>query len=83
LQHVLPKAFQKVRYYGFFSSSQRHRLQRGRHLLGAASLPQPTDLAQLPSPDTPASNSPVIPCPTCGRPMRHSHSLPPQHCRSP
>jgi hypothetical protein len=83
LQHVLPKGFQKVRYYGFFSPGQRHRLQRARQLLGSASLPQPTDLAQRPSPSRPASNSPVIPCPTCGRPMRHTQSLPPQHCRSP
>lgn len=37
LQHVLPKGFVKVRYYGFFSSGNRPRprLRRVRQLLGA------------------------------------------------
>jgi hypothetical protein len=83
LQHVLPKGFQKVRYFGFFSPSQRHRLQQARQLLGPAISPQPTNLAQLQSPSAPPSNPPLIPCPTCGRPMRLTRTLRPQHCRSP
>ena len=35
LQHVLPKGFVKVRYYGFFSPGLRHRLRLARQLLGA------------------------------------------------
>jgi len=34
LQHVLPKGFVKVRYYGFFSSAKRKVLARIRRLLG-------------------------------------------------
>jgi Putative transposase/Transposase zinc-binding domain len=82
LQHVLPKGFQKVRYYGFFSPGQRHRLHQTRHLLGPAMPPQPPHLAQRPS--QPASPTlPLIPCPACGRPMRRTQTLRPQHCRSP
>jgi len=79
LQHILPKGFQKVRYYGFFSSGQRHRLQQVRHLLGAASPPPLSPCAQTPA-------QPPVPrllCPTCGRPMRPTQTLLPQHCRSP
>lgn len=79
LQHVLPKGFQKVRYYGFFSSGQRHRLKQVRHLLGAASPPLSAPAAQAPA-------QPPVPrllCPTCGQPMRRTQTLRPQHCRSP
>lgn len=72
LQHVLPKGFQKVRYYGFFSPGQRHRLAQVRSLLGLATAPTPTVTAP-----------PIIPCPSCGRPMHHSQTLRPTHCRSP
>ena len=83
LQHVLPKGFQKVRYYGFFSPGQRHRLQQTRQLLGPAIPAQPTDLAQRQSHSSPSLDPLVIPCPTCGWPMRRTQTLPPQHCRSP
>lgn len=33
LQHVLPKNFQKVRYYGLFSHTKRHLLAMARYLL--------------------------------------------------
>jgi hypothetical protein len=79
LQHVLPKGFQKVRYYGFFSPGQRHRLQQARQLLP----PPPPHLAQGQSPNTSAVNSPPILCPACGRPMHRTQTLLPQHCRSP
>jgi hypothetical protein len=65
LQHVLPKGFQKVRYYGFFSPGQRHRLHHARHLLGATRPPQPTHLAQAqPHNASSAADPPHIPCPT-------------------
>jgi hypothetical protein len=79
LQHILPKGFQKVRYYGFFSSGQRHRLQQARHLLGAASPPVSAPAAQPPA----QPPTPCILCPTCRRPMRRTQTLLPQHCRSP
>jgi hypothetical protein len=83
LQHVLPKGFQKVRYYGFFAPGQRLRLARVRQRLGPASLPQPLPLAQAPAQPALAIARPLIPCPTCGRPMRRSLTLRPQRCRSP
>ena len=83
LQHVLPKGFQKVRYYGFFSSGQRPRLQQVRQLLGPACPSQPTHLAQDPSQRASPAVPPIIPCPSCGRPMRRTQTRPPQHCRSP
>jgi hypothetical protein len=81
LQHVLPKGFQKVRYYGLFSSSQRPRLALARRLLGLTATPETTNRTQAPA--KPSSDRPPILCPTCGRPMRLSQTLRPQHCRSP
>lgn len=83
LQHVLPKGFQKVRYYGLFSPTQRHRLHQARQLLAPAISPEPTNLAQVQSHSVPPSNLLSIPCPTCGQPMRHLQTLRPSHCRSP
>jgi hypothetical protein len=81
LQHVLPKGFQKVRYYGLFSSSQRPRLAQARRLLGRPPAPQASDPNQTPIQAGPTP--PVIRCPTCGRPMRQTQRLRPQSCRSP
>lgn len=82
LQHILPKGFQKVRYYGFFSAGQRHRLQQARQFLGATLLPPPPRLQSQPS-NPSVGKSPSILCPTCGRPMRRTQTLLPQQCRSP
>lgn len=77
LQHVLPKGFVKVRYYGLFSPSYRPLL----YLLQLC-LPCP----QLPATETTAPVSPSTPhcrCPTCGQPMQHITKLKPQRCRPP
>ena len=34
LQHVVPKNFMKIRYYGFLASSQRHKLAVIKYILG-------------------------------------------------
>jgi hypothetical protein len=69
LQHVLPRGFHKVRYYGLLSPSRRHQLEQIKPLV-------PTDQPQ-PEPQDPdsrnASGTPspkktresVIPCPIC------------------
>jgi hypothetical protein len=81
LQHILPKGFQKVRYYGFFSPTQRQRLAQVHTLL---KLTAPSLAPLCPHPlAKPQLQTPIIPCPACGQPMRRSQSLPPQHCRSP
>ena len=84
LQHVLPKNFVKVRYYGFFAPTLRARLTALRQSLA------PTAELTIRSADQPA-NSPASPalqphpllCPHCRQPMLFVHSLAPLLCRSP
>lgn len=80
LQHVLPKGFVKVRYYGLFSPSWRKTLallHQQLHDPRAA----PPDLAEHsadrpPTTQTdPSARSPL--CPVCGRPMQPGPYLPP------
>ena len=73
LQHVLPKGFVKVRYYGLFSPGQRQRLQQARALLGA----QPPPATPQTSMDPPVPHEPdrSIACPKCQQPMRWLHRL--------
>jgi Putative transposase/Transposase zinc-binding domain len=69
LQHVLPKGFVKVRYYGLFSHQQRHLLAeiRQRLQLATSSTVVPdTTLHSQPMPVTPV----VVCCPLCGVPMQ-------------
>jgi hypothetical protein len=84
LQHVLPKSFVKVRYYGFFASTRRARLAALRQSLLAA-----TDLnaRHAASTDLSSGSAPPPPhtrlCPHCGQPMLFFHTLAPLLCRSP
>jgi DNA-directed RNA polymerase subunit M/transcription elongation factor TFIIS len=68
LQHVLPPRFIKVRYYGFLSSRNRHRLARVNELLNVKPLEKP------PPPHTPAEvpdgQQAEMRCPKCGSVMR-------------
>lgn len=83
LQHILPKGFKKVRYYGLFSPAKRTLLNRVRLLL----LIQPVTLtAATVEPQKQASTllpPGSLPCPTCGRPMRRLAQLEPIWCRPP
>jgi len=64
LQHVLPKGFVKVRYYGFFAPGLRGRLQTIRQ-----QLPSPSPLARaVPEPAPPQPERTIL-CPRCGQPM--------------
>jgi len=58
LQHILPKGFQRIRYYGHWSPAAKARFQRIAALLDwrAPALPPPTPL-------------PPPTCPACGKPM--------------
>ena len=51
LQHVLPKGFVKVRYYGFFGPGLRSRLAALRQQLAAPAQPTPSDPASANGPD--------------------------------
>ena len=87
LQHVLPKGFVKVRYYGFFSHSNRHLLNQIRQLLEPQIATRPPDEAEARPAAKPKTN-PSVPdqahrCPQCGRVMRLIETLKPQRRRPP
>jgi hypothetical protein len=81
LQHVLPKGFVKVRYYGFFAATHRTRLVSLQQQLGKLPVPLPT--AQSQPAEDPELATPKLPCPQCGQPMLVQRTLLPTLCRSP
>jgi ssDNA-binding Zn-finger/Zn-ribbon topoisomerase 1 len=66
LQHVLPKNFVKIRYYGFLSPNKRNLLAVVKYLLSAAN----TDLQTIVTVKTDYI------CPDCGAKLRWVKSLP-------
>jgi hypothetical protein len=85
LQHVLPKGFVKVRYYGLFSPAHRALLPQLRLFLSLEQN-QFTPKYSTASAETKTSFTPQVPppvcCPRCGHPMRWLAELPPK-CRPP
>jgi hypothetical protein len=86
LQHVLPKGFVKVRYYGFLSSGCRQRLAALRqHLASLAADPLPTSEADDPHTQTAnlssdvAATGYVVLCPSCGQVMQRRSTIRPGH----
>jgi hypothetical protein len=70
LQHILPKGFVKVRYYGFFSSGSRLRLAVIRQQLGQD--PIFVDEVQSDQVEKTATVLETVHrCPVCGRPEQH------------
>jgi hypothetical protein len=75
LQHVLPKGFVKVRYYGLFRRGNRQLLAQARTVLtprAPAETVSPAGAAPAPPPTAPA----VLRCPTCGQPMQLVQTIP-------
>ena len=76
LQHVLPKGFVKVRYYGFFSPGKCSSLPIIRRLLGRFSLPRFLQQGATHQPRE-------LCCPSCGavmhwlQPIRPTSRIPP------
>lgn len=70
LQHVLPKGFMKVRYYGFFSSGNRQRLKQVKALVGSAELLATEEDSRLEANATDAQT-----CPKCGQVMQLVQTL--------
>jgi hypothetical protein len=66
LQHILPKGFVKVRYYGLFRLGRRRSLSRLRSQLR---LPQHIVDQTAPAPAASDGNTRVVICPSCGQPM--------------
>jgi hypothetical protein len=78
LQHVLPRGFVKVRYYGFLASGCRPRLTRIRQQLDSSPAGQAPGLddgmdAELQTEEHPANEpapNPILLCPSCGQMMQ-------------
>jgi hypothetical protein len=81
LQHVLPRGFVKVRYYGFFAATQRARLVSLQQQLGTS--PAPISSKETRPETTQAQALPKFLCPHCGQPLLVLQTLPPTLCRSP
>ena len=81
LQHVLPKGFVKVRYYGFFAATQRVRLRALQQRL--TQLPALTFSVETQPETSQTQPSPKLLCPQCGQPMLFQRTLAPTLCRSP
>ncbi len=81
LQHVLPKSFVKVRYYGFFAATRRARLASVRQHLGKLTASPSFPKTQPETDPTPAQ--PKRLCPQCGQPMLFQRTLSPTLCHSP
>ena len=79
LQHVLPKGFIKVRYYGFFSSGNRHRLQLARKLLNICNSAKSARIDDTKS----VLSSQDLHCPKCGKVMEMIQKLRPKRYRPP
>ena len=79
LQHVLPKGFVKVRYYGLFRVGNRRVLSQVRAGLApraqTETSPAPTPTASLPAQPPPLA---TLRCPACGQPMQLVQSIPRQ-----
>jgi len=77
LQHVLPKGFVKVRYYGLFAPGQRQRLKQARALLAAQlSTETEAELVSIEAESHHLGQAPDRLCPDCGRPMRRQKLKP-------
>ena len=81
LQHVLPHAFVKVRYFGFFGASVRRKLTALQNQLGAQ-VHDPGEQTPAPSQATDETPSKIL-CRACRLPMIFQRNLSPQLCRSP
>jgi len=79
LQHILPKGFVKVRYYGLFRLGMRRSLARLRSQL---LLLQHIAASAPPAPAASEDGARVVSCPSCGQPMRLERLLLP-HNRGP
>jgi hypothetical protein len=75
LQHVLPKGFVKVRYYGLFRMGNRHLLAQARATLAPALSIQEAPLAS-PATQAESATPSVLCCPACGQPMQLVQSIP-------
>ena len=82
LQHVLPRGFHKVRYYGLWNPRRRGLMQRVRLLLHLQRCAPPVDPQAAPPPTPFLPFAPV--CPHCGcEDLVHVQEVPRPRGRSP
>lgn len=74
LQHVLPKGFVKVRYYGLFSPNQRNKLKRCQQLLPAEEAATTAEANRTPKQAVPYEPT----CSDCGSKLRHLRRFEPK-----
>jgi hypothetical protein len=77
LQHVLPKGFVKVRYFGYLSSSQRQVLRQIRQGLAASSEGSSADKSSPPALEVTSPPS-LLRCPRCGQVMTRIQTIRPR-----
>ena len=81
LQHVLPKGFVKVRYYGFLSPGLRNRLASLRTQLERWQPDQPSSTGGDPQTIYQPVDHPV--CPACGQVMQKMKTIPAYEHKTP
>ncbi len=74
LQHVLPKGFVKVRYFGFFAPGCRNRLLALRQQLEHV---DPENIGQSETAPPDATPVPKLCCPSCGQPLLFQRTIQP------
>jgi len=82
LQHILPKGFVKVRYYGIFSPSWRARLPLLQQQLILLALPDYQSSQLPPDQIPPSTDYHTVRCPSCGK-VLEPQALPRPRNRSP
>jgi hypothetical protein len=77
LQHILPRGFVKIRYYGLFRVGNRRVLEQVRAVLAP---PEHAGTAPAAASTLPAVPTPpvVLRCPACGQPMQLTQPIPRQ-----
>jgi len=83
LQHVLPHAFVKVRYYGFFGATVRAKLIALQRSFGTDACTKAEPLPEVAKTTDQVETRLKILCPLCGKTMLFQHAIPPTFCRSP
>ena len=82
LQHILPRGFVKVRYFGFFGATIRSRLATLQQSLLPLTEP-PTEQTDQPATSQATSWQDNMLCPKCGQLIFFQRNLSPLACRSP
>jgi hypothetical protein len=74
LQHVLPKGFVKVRYFGFFAPGCRKRLAA---LCQQLEQKYPENLGESEDIPEQVASTPKLCCPSCGQPLLFQRTIQP------